>query len=393
MKKPIYILLFLSLMACQSARKTQKAVNAGNYPSAMNRAIDKLTNNKERKSNQVFVVALEESFAKYTEQELRQLRFLEKENLDASLEERYNILGNLTDWQERIRPLLPLRIQDERREARFRFTDYSDQLLRTKTALTEFKYNQAVQEFGLCQTKGDFRRVHQLFEQVDALNPGYKETISFMEKAHEKGLQLVFLNLENRTEQVLPQRLVDELLDIDQYGLETYWTQYHTQAQAKDYDYQVSLDFDQLFVSPERIIEKQISREKQIVDGVQFLRDNNGEVVKDSLGNKIEVDRLITVRCDFYKFRQFKEANLGAQVRITNNRNGQLVKKFPLQSGFIFEHIFARFEGDQRAFDDGWLDWIRQREVAFPSNEQMIYDAGEDLKAQFKSAMRQVSLE
>lgn len=393
MKKPIYILLIFMLVACGSARKTQKAVNSGNYPSAMNRALDKLTNNKDRRSNQTFVVALEESFDRYTEQQIRQLRFLEKENLDASLEERYFILTDLSQWQDRIRPLLPLRVMEENRDARFRFTDYSNEVLDTKAALIEFKYQQAVEEFGLCRTKGDYRRVHQSFEAVDELNPGYKETLNYLEKAHEKGIQTILLSLDNRTESVLPQRLADELLDIDQFGLENYWTQYHTTPQQKNYDYNVNLEFDQLLVSPERIIEKQISREKQIADGYQFLRDDNGNVVKDSLGNKIEVERLITVRCDFYKFRQFKEATLGAQVRITSGQHGELVQKFPLQSGFIFEHIFARFEGDQRAFDDGWLDWTRQREVPFPSNDQMIYDAGEDLKAQFKSAMQRVRLE
>ena len=393
MKKPIYLLIFLALFACQSARKTQKAVNSGNYPSAMNRAIDKLSNNKDRKSNQGFVLALEESFARYTEQQNRELRFLTKEGLPSSLETRYGILNDLKGWQDRIRPLLPLSIYEQNREARFRFQDYSNEILQTKAALTEFKYQEGINLYELSRTKGDFRRAHELFEEVESLVPGYKESARYMELAHEKGLQLVLLRLENNTEKVLPQRLMEELMDIDQFGLQNYWTQYHTQAQRENYDYLVQLDFDQLQVSPERIIEKQISREKQIADGYQFLRDQDGNVVRDSLGNKIEVERLVTVRCDFYKFRQFKEANLGAQVRITKTENGELVQKFPLQSGFIFEHIFARFEGDQRAFDDGWLDWTRQREIPFPSNEQMIYDAGEDLKAQFKRSMQRVNLE
>ena len=393
MKKPIYFLFFLALFACQSARKTQKAVNSGNYPSAMNRAIDKLSNNKERKSNQAFVLALEESFAKYTDQQSRELRFLTKEGLPSTLEARFGILNDLSNWQERIRPLLPLQIFEQNREAKFRFQDYSNEILQTKAALTEYKYQEGINQFELSRTKGDFRRTHEIFEQVEALVPGYKESVMYMEKAHAKGLQLVLVSLQNKTEQILPQRLIDELVDIDQFGLENYWTQYHTQPQRENYDYLVQLEFDQLQVSPERIIEKQISREKQIADGYQFLRDQDGQVVRDSLGNKIEVERLVTVRCDFYKFRQFKEANLGAQVRITKTDNGELVQKFPLQSGFVFEHIFARFEGDQRAFDDGWLDWTRQREIPFPSNEQMIYDAGEDLKVQFKRSMQQVILE
>ena len=38
-------------------------------------------------------------------------------------------------------------------------------------------------------------------------------------------------------------------------------------------------------------------KEKQIKDGYKYLLDADGNQVKDSLGNKIKVDKFVNVRC------------------------------------------------------------------------------------------------
>ena len=49
-----------------------------------------------------------------------------------------------------------------------------------------------------------------------------------------------------------------------------------------------------------------------------------------------------------------------------------------------FENIYGNFRGDERALLREDRDLIRNRRVPFPSNEQMVYDTGEDLKAKLK---------
>jgi hypothetical protein len=56
-----------------------------------------------------------------------------------------------------------------------------------------------------------------------------------------------------------------------------------------------------------------------------------------------------------------------------------------LASEFLFEHIYATFRGDRRAFDESFNSYFGQRAVPFPSNEQMVFDTGEDLKAKLKA--------
>ena len=46
-----------------------------------------------------------------------------------------------------------------------------------------------------------------------------------------------------------------------------------------------------------------------------------GRQVKDSLGNKIKVDKLVNVRCELYQFTQFKSATVSGEVTYVDFKN------------------------------------------------------------------------
>ncbi len=58
-----------------------------------------------------------------------------------------------------------------------------------------------------------------------------------------------------------------------------------------------------------------------------------------------------------------------------------------VQNGFIsvFENIYSTFNGDKRACESDYYQFFDKRAVPFPSNEQMVFDSGEDLKANLKN--------
>jgi hypothetical protein len=194
------------------------------------------------------------------------------------------------------------------------------------------------------------------------------------------------LQLKNETQQIIPERLENDLLNISTYGLNNLWTVYHNNEQPNfNYDYQFNLKFKSIFISPEQVSERQISKERQIKDGKKNLLDSNGNVVKDSLGNTIQVDKFITVSCNYFETKQLKQTEINASAEVTDLTNNQLVDAFPVNSNFIFEHIYANLQGDRRALDDNLILYLNNRQVPFPSNEQMIFDTGEDLKTQLKA--------
>ncbi|MBC2840742.1 hypothetical protein [Robiginitalea sp. SC105] len=390
MKKALlYGLVVVLAAACGGVKKTQEAVNTGNYEQAIYRAIDNLADNKTKKGNQPYVVLLEEAFAKYTTRELQEISFLNQDGNPANLETVYKKYNNLKEMQNRIRPLLPLPIFDENRDARFKFGNYDREILATKDDLSEYLYTNASRLLSDARTKFDFRQAYDDFRYLEEINPGYGDTREMMEEARLRGLDYVKVTMINDTQQIVPERLEEELLNFNTYGLDDLWTTYHTNP-LKDieYDYEMQVAFRDIVISPERVNEKQFIQERQIKDGKQFLLDEQGNVVKDSLGNKIEVDRFRSVRCNFYQFTQQKTAHVNGNVNFIDLHTRQSLNSYPLASQFIFEHVYANYDGDRRALDNNLVALLDLAAVPFPTDEQMVYDAGEDLKARLKNILQ-----
>jgi hypothetical protein len=151
-----------------------------------------------------------------------------------------------------------------------------------------------------------------------------------MNIAQQKGVDFVFVSMKNESEKVIPKRLEEDLLNFDTYGLDDLWTIYHSKKDAKiNYDFGLELNLRSIDVSPEQVREKQIIKEKQIVNGFKYLLDDKGNQVKDSLGNKIKVDKLENIRCEFYQFTQFKSAKVACQVTYTDFFNETNCASFP----------------------------------------------------------------
>ena len=388
MKKTTILLFLVSIimLSCSSVKSTQKALNLGDYEKAINLSVENLSKNKIKEKNQPYVIMLEEAFAKAVERDEARISFLQKENNPANLKTIYNLFQDLKYRQERIKPLLPLQIIASNRTARFDFVNYDDALLNAKEDYVAYLYDKGVELFNQGKfNKINYRRAYEGLSNVDKLIPEYKNTKNLLEEAHFKGTDFVFVSVHNETNQIIPRRLEDDLLAIDTYGLNDFWTVYHAQKdRSLAYDFNLELNFRRIEVSPEQIREKEIIKERKIKDGFKYLLDDKGNHVKDSLGNKIKVDKYITARCKLYQFTQFKSSRVVGVVKYIDNKSNQIVERFPLESEFVFEHSYANYDGDKRALEDSFLDLIRVESVRFPSNEQMVYDTGTDLKQKLK---------
>ncbi|MEL6304922.1 MAG: hypothetical protein AAFQ20_09060, partial [Bacteroidota bacterium] len=136
MRKCLLLVSVLMVAACSGVKRTQEALNTGNYPVAIQKAVKNLQQNKTRKGNQPYVLMLEDAFAKNMQREEEQIRFLQKDGNPANLETIYNKYLNLKQIQNQIQPLLPLYVQNEGRDARFDFVNYDNAILQTKDELS-----------------------------------------------------------------------------------------------------------------------------------------------------------------------------------------------------------------------------------------------------------------
>jgi len=389
MKKIILCIPMLILfVACGGVKKTQKAINAGDYSNAINGALQNLANNKVKKGHQPYILLLEDAFKKNTERELKHIAFLEKDGNEASYETIYNSYVNLRNIQESIKPLLPLRILEEQRDAEFSFGDYENDIIDYKDDLSEYLYDNAEGLLTSATRKEDFRKAYDDFVYLNEINPGFDDTRKKIEEAHLKGIDYIEVKVLNNSNQIIPELLSEELLNFNTYGLDNLWTKYHTNSLPNiSYDYLLQVSLNQIDISPEQLREKEIIKEKQVKDGYKYAVDDAGEFVKDSLGNKIKIDKFKTVSCQLRKFTQYKSARVAGNVIYSDFRTDQQINSYPLASEFIFEHEYASMSGDKRAVDDEFITLLDRSGVPFPTNEQMVYDAGEDLKARMKDIL------
>lgn len=383
--KKITLLFFAVLLASCGVKQTQSMLSSGDYDGAINSAIDALRSNKNAKGKQDYIYLLEEAFAKAKQRDLETLNLLAKEKNPANYEKIYNLYSQLKKRQERIKPLLPMQLLKEGRNAIFPMDDYSDDLVNSKTNLSGFLYTNA-KKLMTSKNKLDFRQAFDDLTYLEKLNPNYKDVRALMDDAQYKGTDFVHVYTKNETKMVIPVLLQDDLLDFSTYGINDKWTVYHNNKQKNiTYDFGMIVNFRQINISPEQVKEKQFVKEKQIKDGVKNLLDAKGNTVKDSLGKPIKVDNMKTVKVSIYEFTQFKSCQVTAKVDYINLKTNQLLDAFPVTSEYVFSYIYANYNGDKRAVEDTYYQYFDRRAVPFPSNEQMVYDTGEDLKLKLKN--------
>lgn len=384
MKKITLLLsLFIIVSSC-GVKQTQNLLSSGNYDQAIDNAVSNLQTNKDKKGKQDYINLLEEAFAKAKERDLNTINLLAKDANPAQLEKMYNTYLQLNSRQEKIKPLLPLRLIKEGRNAIFPFDNYNDQIIDSKNALSAYLYANAKKLLSTSD-KMNYRKAYDDLDYLNKINPNYKDVIRLMDDAQFRGSDYVSVSTKNETNMIIPVRLQNDLLDFSTLGLNDKWTVYHNNKQKGiSYDYGMIINFRQIFISPEQINEREFVKERIIKDGVKKLIDANGKEVLDEKGKVVMVDNLRTVTAQIYEFRQFKSCQITAKIDYINVRSSQLLQSFPLSSEFIFENIYATFKGDRRASDDNYYSYFDRSPVPFPNSEQMVYDTGEDLKAKIK---------
>ena len=380
------------IISCSSSRRIEKAVNTGNYDYAISNALNKLQTNKNKSRKADYILMLKDAYDKANQRDMENVSFLKTTNNPENYIKIYDLYAGLDTRQQRVRPLLPLYVDGK--EVQFQMKNYAAEISKAIDKASAHMYDNALAVINTNNsTKEDLRWAYQQFTEIEAINPNYKETRALTQEAYQRGVDFVLVEMNNETDKLIPERLERDLLNFSTYGLNDLWTVYHNTADKQlNYDYKMVVNFRDINVSPEQVRERQIIKEKEIADGKKLLLDEQGNKVKDSLGNAIEVDHLKTVRCEYYEFTQFKAVQVTGNVEYYNLISKQLTDAFPVSSEFVFEHIYASANGDRRALEQSLLPFLDQRAVPFPSEEQMIYDSGEDLKFQMKSSVNSYAL-
>lgn len=387
MKRFLLLTVLVSvLVSCSAKKQIESAISNGNYDHAITEALQKLESNKEKKRKQDYIVMLENAYYKVLEEDLQTIAHLKKDGNPEHYKAIYELYIDLEARQNAIKRALPLQINGK--SLNLEFNDYTSEIVDYRYKTSDYLIGQGITLLD-SNDKFNARKAHRIFNNIERLNPNFEETRSLIAESHQKGTDYIHISVANQTQQVIPQQLESELIDFNTYGFDQYWTKYHSSTiDTINYDFAIELQLKQINISPERINERQQLRERQIVDGWEYQLDTNQNVMKDSLGNDIKIDKIVNVKARFTEVLQTKSANVIADVVFTDLKQNQVIDILNMDSSFVFENIFARFRGDERALTKNDRSLLNQSHIRFPSNEQMVYSASEDLKLKLKAMIK-----
>lgn len=389
MRRIVYLFIVLTaLTACNSAKRAQQKLAMGNYEQAIDIAIDHLQGDQTRKRGQEQMLILQEAFEKIKVRDKKRIRFLEREQNASNSIEIYNTYVKLDRIQNRIRPLLPLYNENLGKNVEFQLTDYADDILASQDQLVEFYYQEANI---LLDTEEKFsaRKAFEDLQELEDLRPNYKDTRRLKDEAQFIGTDFVIVSIANQTNFLIPNQVQAVLTDFNTFGLNDRWTEYHNTVESNlDYDFEIFIDFVNFVFSPDQLREREIQLENEVVDGWKYKTDARGNYIRDEDGNRIKEDVLVQVKGVLLQSVQRKSVAVEARVIFQDLKANQKLNTFPLVSEFVFENLYGQFQGDARVLNDDQKQWLRNRAVPFPSNERMLIDASEEVKAQLKGIIK-----
>jgi len=387
MKKILLLVGIILLASCNSAKRAQRELSTGNYVKSINIAVNQLQRSKTNRRAQQQMLILEEGFQKLKQRDKKRIKFLQRENVASNSVEIHDLYVQLNEIQNQIRPLLPLQHESRSRQMQFEFVDLDQKIIGAREKMVSYLYDEA----NLLLNTGDkfsAREAYEDLQRIEQLRPNFKDTRQMLNEAKLMGTDFILVTLVNTTDFTIPNRVQDMLLDFNTYGLDDEWTAYHTERQQSlDYDYGIRIQFSDFIFSPDILREREVNLEEEVVDGWDYKRDSRGAFIRDEDGNRIKENNYVTVAGKMIQSLQQKSVSVQAQVVFRDIKSGQNINSFPLTSEFVFENISGVFQGDARVLSDEDKVILNNRPVPFPSNEQMLIDAGEEIKQNLKAIL------
>ena len=226
----VYFILSFLLFSCNSVKRNQKFIAQGNYDRAIDIAVKKIQKNRNAEKVDSHILLLEEAFKKAVQEDKNRIAFLEKDNKQFHARELYYLYYGLEERQAFIRPLLPLYINSLKRNARFNLKDYSDEIIDTRNEYLAYLYDEGDRLMNLGNTL-DYRKAYSIYCEITDIHPNYRDSERLLNESRFLGTNFVMVSLQNDTYHILPYQLERDLLDFNTYGLDDFWTEYHSEMQ------------------------------------------------------------------------------------------------------------------------------------------------------------------
>ncbi len=381
--KNIYLLVITAIFlgGCKTA---EKEFRKGDYDEAIDICVKRLVKNPD---NEDYILILEEAFKRANGEEVALIKAMNTEGRPDRWEEIYNIYQSIARRQHKIEPLLPLYLGHEERDAVFSLVNVTDGIATAKKNAAAFWYADAKQKLA-SGDKFQAREAYGELMKIKAFFSTYQDTDKMIAEAKSIGTNDILFVIENSSDKTLSNQLVSQINSMDPGCVTGTWYQFMENLRVEDADFSVELDIVRIDAFPEKVSTNRYEESKQIEDGFTNMLDDKGNVVKDSLGNPIQIPVYKTITAYVNETWQEKIASVTAQLNYRDH-NGRIIKTITLTADGVFQNYYATATGYYEALSQVSKAKLGGKPLPFPTDDDLIILAIQSLERMMQNKMEE----
>lgn len=383
--KLFYTLTFIisTLLVLSSCKSAEKVFREGDYNQAIDISINKLTRNPEKEQ---YILVLEEAFKRANAADLGYIKALNLEGNPDRWEDIYNVYQSISRRQNRIKPLLPLFIQSENRNASFEMVDVVAELINAKKNAVNYLLASAKEKIN-SGNKYSAREAYGELIRIKELNPNHPEIKPLIDQAIALGTNQVGFAIENKSNTVLNEEVANALFSISPGAPYGDWYEIQPYDAESHFDFLIVLRFKKVESFPEVINTNNYEETRQVEDGWTYIFDSDGNKVLDSLGNPLKTTTYKWISAYISETTQEKIATVEAEIRYLD-ANGKLITSIPAKGDGIFQNYYAIATGYNDALTPASREKLGGKPVPFPTDNTLLLQSIATLETVLGQLMR-----
>ncbi len=296
---PFIFILTIILAGCGSSKKQ---LQKGNYDAAIDKAVKQL---RRDPGDVKQIEILDRSYKVANDRDNERIRFLKMEGKPNNWDEIYLVYSALSNRQSLVKTVTPLNMNG--RSIDYPYVDYMSEMVNAKRKAADFYYAHG-NELMKTNIKDNYRQAYMEFVRAKEYVGDYEGIDEKIQAAKYMGMSRVFVSIQNTSILKFPPEFEQDLLALDLPRLNSEWVEYHTQNlnDNTQYDYFVNVNVKNISVSPDQTVQRDSVIKRDVEDGFTYVLDNNGNVMRDTLGNDIKLTKYKTLQCALVESIQSK---------------------------------------------------------------------------------------
>jgi hypothetical protein len=378
------LMIMVAAILLTSCGSTTKKLQQGNYDAVIDKTVKKLI----KKADAEDAAEMDRAFRLANERDMERIRFLVAENNPDNFDEVFHRYNMLKERQRKVRTVTPLTVDGM--TYNYDYVDYNAEMIASKKKAADYFYENGKGLLENALEKMDYRDAYYQLSKASEYSGGsFPDMDQLMYDARMKGISLVIVEVRNQTPLKLPPMIEEDLISFDTQGLSNEWVEYHFKHVDSDisYDYEVKVKILSIAVSPDEIKDVDDIFTKKVSDGFEYVLDANGNVMEDTAGNDIKIQKFREITCTLVESQQFKSVEIRGEVEITSMNPQRLIQKHPFGASNQFEHSSARAIGDVGALTEEALKKSQQEKIPFPTDVDMVMTCTETIKPAIRDAI------